>query len=538
MPEQNAVAYIDARMLAQRLATRDAWALIDVRDPGAYERGHIFGATSVPRQRLEQRIGTLVRDLRTPIVLCDDGNGRAERAAITLTRHGYRGVAVLSGGVDAIAGTELRTVSGTNVPSKLFGEEVLHQYDIPAIAADTLASWRAAGRDVVLCDVRTPEEHAMSCVPGALGAPSFVIALGMADLAAAHETIVVTCAGRTRSIIGALTLRELGHVNVVILENGLMGWRLAGRAIEEGTLRTVAAPTTASIASALQASRRLADEAGVTRMDVPTLRTLLDDRGRDGYVFDVRPVRDHVASHIPGTIALPGGQAIQRTDDFVAIRGAPVVLVDEHGVEANLTGTWLRRMGIANVAVLDGGIGAWREADGRLVEGRAREAPLGWDDAIRSIRVESPPACERRRLEGDIVVLDVDSSRHYRVGHVPGARWTPRGDLEMIIEGVVPSRATPVLITCATGVHSVYAAAALQDAGYRDVTVLRGGTREWHQQGLPLEHADLPPQDDELLPPYQRGLEAMRDYIDWEKLLLGAGARGAGSGTARKERRP
>jgi len=536
VPEAAVVRTIDAQALAARFVTRDRWALVDVREPVAYERRHIFGATSVPRQRLELRIGALVRDAATPIVLYDEGNGRAERAAATLVRHGYRDVAVLGGGIDAIAGnTPLRVVSGTNVPSKLFGEEVLHGHDVPYVTAETFASWQASGRDVVLCDVRTPEEHGASCVPGALGAPSFAIALAAADLAAAHETVVVTCAGRTRSIIAALTLRELGHANVVALENGLMGWRLAGREVEAGARRAVPSPTEASVAAALPASRRLADAAGVTRVNVPALRLLLDDPVRNAYAFDVRPVRAYAAGHIPGTTALPGGQAIQRTDDFVAIRSAPVVLVDTHGVEANLTATWLRRMGLPSVSVLDGGIDAWRAAGEPIAPGRGRDSPLGWTATLGSVRLESPSVCERMRAEGALV-LDVDASRHFRAGHVPGAVWAPRGDLEDTIGRLAPSLATPLIVTCGTGTQSVYAAAALQAEGYRDVAVLRGGTRAWQESGRPLDPVALPPQDDELLPPYQRGLDAMRDYIDWEKLLVAAGGDADLHGKTMKER--
>jgi rhodanese-related sulfurtransferase len=536
MPETCAPVAIDAPSLARRFADRDSWALVDVRDAVAYERHHLFGATSLPRRMLELRIGELVPDHNTPIVVCDDAEGRAELAARTLARHGYAAVAWLTGGLEAAAAAGLRVVSGTNVPSKLFGEEVVHGRDVPAVSADTLAEWLAKGRDVVVCDVRTPEEYRESCIPGAFSAPSFDIALAAADLAAAHATVVVNCAGRTRSIIGAQTLRELGLRNVVALENGLMGWRLAGRAVEEGAQRSVPAPRPRSVAFAAAASRRLADEAGVARLDTAALTSWLAQRGRNGYAFDVRAVREYMAGHIPGTIALPGGQAVQRTDDFVAIRSAPIVLIDEHGVQADLTATWLRRMGLSRVAVLDGGIEAWRRAGGALAEGRPRATPLGWDEAVREVRMCAPAECAQR-LAGteSIVVLDVDGSRHYRNGHVADAVWVPRGDLEARIGQVAASHATPLLVTCATGVQSVLAAATLRAAGYADVTVLEGGTQAWHAAGLPLERATLPPQDDDLLPPYQRGLQAMRDYIDWEKLLVAGGAAAGAHDTGVKE---
>lgn len=526
---------IDAATLAGRWATRDAWALIDVREPVEYERSHLFGATLVPRRRLEFRIGELVRDRATPIVVCDDGSGRAMLAADTLARLGYRDVAWLAGGLDAAVQAGSRVASGTNVPSKLFGEEVQHGQDVPSVSADTLSAWLTEQRDIVVCDVRTPEEYAESCIPGAISAPSFDIALVAADLAAAYPTVVVNCAGRTRSIIGAQTLRELGLANVVALENGLMGWRLAGHVVEAGAQRAPMAPTQGSVAFAAAASRRLADASGVARMTPDALCEWLAHRDGNGYLFDVRSVREYTAGHIPGTMALPGGQAIQRTDDFVAVRAAPIVLVDRCEVQANLTAAWLRRMGLPDVSVLEGGIDAWQRAGGALASGRDRGRPLGWDNALHVVRMEAPADCAHRPATADRrVVLDVDGSRHYREGHLPGAVWVPRGDLERRVTGAVPSHATPILVTCATGTQSVYAAATLGAAGYADVTVLAGGTRAWREAGLPLEAAALPPQDDELLPPYERGLQAMRDYIDWEKLLV-AGARMRGMGDTRVE---
>jgi 3-mercaptopyruvate sulfurtransferase SseA len=85
---------------------------------------------------------------------------------------------------------------------------------------------------------------------------------------------------------------------------------------------------------------------------------------------------------------------------------------------------------------------------------------------------------------------------------------------------VASDRETPIVLTSVDGMQSIYAASTLGTMGYRQVFVLEGGVRAWVQAGQPVERGDLPPQDDELLPPYQRGEEAMRDYIRWEKLLV------------------
>ena len=372
---------ITATSLAAMLQAPDAPVLLDIRDPVEADRGHVPGATSLPRRRLEFRIASLVRDRSTPIVVYGDRDPRAEHAATTLSRLGYRNVTRLDGGLQAwrAAGGSLAT--GNNVPSKRFGEHVQHDRGVPSIDAQTLLAWQREGRRIAICDVRTPEEHRDACIPGAVSAPSFDIALAALDLAERHETVVLHCAGRTRSIIATQTLVEMGIDNAVALENGTMGWRLAGLGLDGGSARTVDRASAASIDRAERRASTLADAAGVRRIAPDALERLIADAGNNLYVFDVRSVAEYATGHVPGSLALPGGQAVQRADDFIAVRGAPIVLVDGREARANLTATWLRRMGFADVSVLAGGIDAWKASGRPTVTGRERAPPLGWDDA-------------------------------------------------------------------------------------------------------------------------------------------------------------
>jgi rhodanese-related sulfurtransferase len=512
---------LSAGALAAALETQNPPVLLDIRDPVEAERGHIAGATSLPRRRLEFRIGELVRDPATSIAVYGGADARAELAATTLARLGYQAVGWLVGGIDGWRGAGGSLASGNNVPSKKFGERVHHRDHVPSIDADTLRRWQQEGRRLAVCDVRTPEEHRSACIPGAVSAPSFDIAQHAFDLAAAHDTVIVHCAGRTRSIIGAQTLVELGLGNVFALENGTMGWRLAGHALEQGSARTVGPASADSSGRAEQAAARLAAAAGVGRLEPAALEALLAEPTRNRCVLDVRSLAEHLAGHIAGAIALPGGQAVQRADDFIAVRAAPIVLIDAHETRANLTATWLRRMGFPDVSVLAGGVGAWRASGRSLVPGRERGAPLGWQAASRATPSLSVDEARRWLAEGrEARVLDVDGSVHFRRGHVPGAQWVPRGWLEARVGAMAPSNDRPILVTCADGAQSAYAAATLQALGHLDVWRLAGGTRAWAAAGHPLEPAVLAPQDDELRPAYEKGEQAMRDYIDWEKLLV------------------
>lgn len=514
---------MNATELAASLASPTPPVVLDIRDPVEAEREHIPGVTNLPRRRIEFRIGELVRDPATPVVLCGDADRRAEFAAASLRALGYSDVTCLDGGIGAWRSAGMTLASGTNVPSKTFGEHVQHDHLVPSIDAATLLRWQREGRRIAIVDVRTPGEHSRACIPGAVSVPSFDIALHAADLAAGADTLVLHCAGRTRSIIGTQTLVEMGVEQVVALENGTMGWRLAGHELEHHSARARGEPSATSVEQAERAASRMAAAAGVVHVDAAWLEALLTQTRRNWNVFDVRSLPEHDAGHIAGSVAVPGGQIVQRADDFIAVRGAPVVLIDDKEARANLAATWLCRMGWPDVAVLAAGVTGWRAGGRSLATGRARATPSGWQAARAASAALGPDeAAAWRRAHPTAMLIHVDTSSTYRTAHLPGAMWVPRGWLEMRVGEFARDRNVPLLVSCADGAQSVYAAATLAGMGYTAVYRLEGGTRAWAAAGHALQAASLPPQDDELLAPYERGEQAMRDYIDWEKLLVPA----------------
>ena len=98
---------------------------------GEFNLGQISNATSLPRSQIESRIVELVPDRRIPIVVYDEGEGRAALAAHTLGEFGYEHVSILDGGLPEWRKEKLPSVSGVNVPSKAFGEKVHHERTIP-----------------------------------------------------------------------------------------------------------------------------------------------------------------------------------------------------------------------------------------------------------------------------------------------------------------------------------------------------------------------------------------------------------------------
>src|SRR5947209_18027451 len=235
-------------------------AVLDLRERAAYERGHIFRATSLPRRLLEFRLPVLVTAAATPIVLVDDDGRLAQLAAPTLGMLRYTDVRTLAGGLPAWRAAGLRTVQGINVPSKVFGERALHEAKTPQISAHELAARIARGEEMVIVDSRTFEEYARGCVPGAISVPGGELVLRIGDLVPHPTTpIVVHCGGRTRSYIGAESLRRMRLPNpIVALEIGTMGWELAGLTLERGATRVAPDPGDASRGQAAATAKRVA----------------------------------------------------------------------------------------------------------------------------------------------------------------------------------------------------------------------------------------------------------------------------------------
>ena len=81
------------------------------------------------------------------------------------------------------------------------------------------------------------------------------------------------------------------------------------------------------------------------------------------------------------------------------------------------------------------------------------------------------------------LVIDVRELDEYEQGAIPGALFVPRGRLESRIEGLVPDRSTPIVVSCESGARSAFAAQALGELGYANVESLSGGFAGWKSGG-------------------------------------------------------
>src|SRR5439155_5246969 len=318
---------------------------------------------------------------------------------------------------------------GSNVPSKDFGEKVEVVNHVPEIEAKELAERIAKGEKFVILDSRTPEEFQRFCIPGGRSVPGGELSLRITDIAKNLDrdtTIIVNCAGRTRSIIGTRVLQRMGIPNVYGLKNGTAGWVLAGHKLETGADRVRLAPPSAEGVAAAEAyAAKLAAEDGVRSLDVAGLLDVIE-RGRQEvvYLIDVRTQAEYAAGHIPGFRWFPGGQAVQRADDVAVVHNCPIVFTCDRIARATLIASWYRQMGFHEVYAVEGGTAAWASSGLALETGLTEPLPAGLEAARTQVRLLSPQALQTSKPS---VVIFVDTSQDFSRGHVPGAHWVPRG---------------------------------------------------------------------------------------------------------------
>ncbi|RTD86566.1 sulfurtransferase [Variovorax atrisoli] len=507
---------ITPQALKAALSDGEEIALLDVRETGVFVRSHILLAASAPLWRLEVLIDRLVPRRSTRIVLADADESLAHQAAAKLVRLGWRNVSVLAGGTRGWASAGYELFSGSNVPSKAFGEVIEHKKHTPWISVDELHQRVERGDDIVVVDSRTPEEFADFSLPFAHSLPGAELVYRIQELAPRPETlVVVNCAGRTRSIVGAQTLIDAGIPNpVVSLKDGTMAWLLAGRKLSHGRAAPLPEPGERTRLEARARAEDVAARAGVRRIDAATLaRFEAESDERSLYRFDVRTRQEYEAGHLEGWRWAPGGQLVQATDEYVGTRRARVVLADWDGVRALTTGAWLAQLGGHEVFVLS------PPALPVLVLGPepVRVLPL------RAGAPEIAPREAAAALDaGTAVVFDVERRSAYERRHVAGARFSVPDRLQEFVADLPASQR--IVITSSDGVLARIVAAELGARIGREVHALAGGTQAWTAARLPTAAGPegvLTGDDDHWYSPYAHADLARRDagfkeYLDWE----------------------
>jgi rhodanese-related sulfurtransferase len=499
--------HIDAKTLHGWISGGQELALIDAREDGEFGAEHLFWAVPFGMAHRETRAPALLPRKSVRICVTDDGRGLANQLGAWLEANGYTDVSVFAGGTKAWKDAGYINFSGMNVPSKAFGEWVEHHYGTESVDAAELKQWIDSGRDMIVLDSRTQEEFTRMSIPTGIPMPGAELAYRIGDLAPSPDTlVVVNCAGRTRSIMGAESLRRAGIPNkVVALRNGTMGWELAGLTCEHGRPERFVPGTPRTAALALRRARAFADQSGVREISPDQLKAFEADTSRTLYVLDARDPSEYRAGHRAGSHNAPGGQLVQGTDNWVCVRGARIVVVDDTGVRARMSAAWLCQMGHKDVFIAENALGS--------------ETGTGLPDLAPKAPAIS--VAELAKGEAGTAIIDLARSIDFRAGHIRHAVWGVRGRLGPLVTKLASARR--IVLTSPDGNLARFAHAEVRDMTKADVVVLEGGTAAWRAAGHPVVADKTDPPDDACIDFYLRAYdrnsgveEAMNAYLTWE----------------------
>ena len=493
-------------------------ALFDVREHGQYGEAHLFYGVNLPYSRLEIEVPRLAPSPDVRLVIYDQtGHDVALSAARRLQGLGYSRVHVLEGGADGWQAAGLQLFAGVHVPSKAFGEQVELLSHTPHVSATELAAWQARGEPLVVLDGRPFDEFRKMTIPGSVCCPNGELGYRLKDLVPDDTTpIVVNCAGRTRSIIGAQTLIDLGVKNpVYALENGTQGWYLADLPLEHGSTRRYSpVSSTLPLAAQREAAQRLAQRAGVQSVSAGQVAEWAQDATRSLFLCDVRTPEEFALGSLPGAQHTPGGQLIQSTDLYVGVRQARLVLLDDDGVRAPIVASWLRQLG-HQAFVLQGGL-----RSGLALPIAA--SPIAASTSIAALPSISAAALADALRDDSVALVDLRGSMAYRKAHIPGASWSIRPRLA----NDLATETRPVVWV--VDQPDVAAIASLELSLEQRAQVRWLSVDDWQRAGRPLTENTSTPSDaqciDFLFFTHDRHLgnkDAARQYLAWEIGLLG-----------------
>lgn len=351
--------------IRRALLLREEIALLDLRHEAAFATGHPLFAANMAVDRIAIEAAVRLPRKDVTIVLYDDGEGLVAAGAERLAALGYGDVRALDGGLKAWRAADYEVFEDVNSYSKAFGELVEARRHTPSFSADEVAKLIADKANIAILDVRRFDEYATMNIPGSVSVPGAELVLRAGQAAPDPDTtIIVNCAGRTRSIIGTQSLINAGVPNKVrALRNGTIGWTLARHTLAHGADRRGAL---GSFDGGPANARDVAYRAGVRHVGASEMSALVAETSRTLYRFDVRDAEEYAAGHLAGFRHYPGGQLVQETDMAAPVRGARILLSDDKGVRADMTASWLAQMGW-EVYVLEGGYSGTLEVGPPLV---------------------------------------------------------------------------------------------------------------------------------------------------------------------------
>ena len=504
--------FILAADLKPLLADGKEIAFLDIREHGQYGEGHPFFCVNAPYSVLEKRVPYLVPSLHTRCFLMDNNDGVAQKAAKILKDIGYQNIKVLKDGVQGWTAAGFNLFKGVNVLSKTFGELVEHENATPSISAQELkAMIDDDTQPLLILDGRPANEYNKMSIPTAISCPNAELAYRLPMMLDSDTTpIVVNCAGRTRSIIGAQSMRNTDILNPIFaLRDGTQGWRIAGFELNHGSLpeTLVDLSQTAYDNAKLQAIK-LQQRYGLNSITQETLLNWQKDTKRTTFLIDIRTIEEFEQAHIAGARHAAGGQLVQATDEYIGVRGARIILSDDAQLRATNTAIWLKGMG-HEVYILD--------VDAR--SGVSKKEPENSISIHKSIDIKNI----KELLKQGAVLFDASRGMQYRTSHIADAKWITRSRLASVgdikdHDVIIVGRQDAIL----SGIEL-----ELKSLGINKAHIWLSTPQDWKQAGFTIVASPSSPTEEECIDHlffvhdrHDGNLDAARRYLEWEKGLM------------------
>ncbi|WP_071058209.1 rhodanese-like domain-containing protein [Pelistega sp. MC2] len=513
--------YILPQQLKDWLSDHHEIALLDIREHGQYGENHLFYAVSAPFSVLEDRVVYLVPRVTTRIVLY--GNHAEESIVRTcmerLNQLGYQNVYILIGGVESWEAAGFNTFAGVNVPSKTFGELAEHFYHTPCISAKELYDLQhQASANYIVLDGRPLSEYQKMNIPGSICCPNGELALRATELAPDPQTtIIINCAGRTRSIIGAQSLINLGLPNPIFaLENGTQGWYLADFTLEHHADRVYPDIISSKRVVELQLkAAKLSERFALAKVTVDEVHRWLDEDEVTVYLCDIRTAKEYHNSHWPSLIRhTPGGQLVQATDEFIGVRNARIVLIDTDNIRAIVTATWLKQLGWDVYLLPDDGDLKRLSTIKREVTYQLNHTQVYDEEQLIQLIEDN----------ADLIIFDARASNEYRKVHLQNSQWIIR---PLITQLAPQNKHTKILIIGDSKVKNLCLAQDFEQLGFKQIYISTITANFFHHTDLPISTDSTVLQDKDCIDflffvhdRHQGNKKAAQQYLAWETNLI------------------
>ena len=471
------------------------FALIDTRERRDHVNGHWFGSTNIPLSVLTKKIKYLIPEQNFPIHFLDWQNTPSTAALNQLSALGYTNIQRHKSNEPNTYGNGF--VRGEFVWSKAFGEVVAHTCGLPEVTpADYLTNYK----DANLFDVRPTAEYSLFTIPGSQSLPNSQLLANMESLKTSGGTALLHCAGRTRSIIGACTLKAAGYNgSYAIFKGGTQAWQLDGyeREFNAGKLFAHESKNVIPIQKFLSKWNIKYAQVDNTNLDafVTTHATSL--------LFDVTDdaATGQRAKH--NIIRISGTNLIQQTDQSIARYHTPVILFDHgSGSRAAFAAYWLQAMGFnVSVVYLQNELETLNSPQQQLIE---TPYTIFTTDQLLKHRDSSG------------TVIDLRSSQSYSDSHLTGSHWE---NISELLAG--NTRPTESIVLIGSNItHSSNAANLLEQHEYQIAGIYDWESSDIEPEQLQSGTIDSPIDQSALFAGRHHGnMQDSRDYLAWEEDL-------------------